>query len=344
MRILIVVPEQDRATGNRISAERFARRLRVHGHEVALCPTPLDPLPLRRAVAAFAPEVALLLHAYRSGSPWLEAGCPCPFLVFLTGTDLNHGLDDPQQAPTIRQTLAGAGSILLQNPLLAAAFRERLPALAPRLQLLPPAVELGTEPYPLRRRHGLPADRPLLLLPAGVRPVKGQRELLALLAGLVPQVPPFHLAYCGPLLDAGYGRRLLADLEPHPWASYLGVVPPAAMAAALRQADLVLNHSVSEGLPTALLEAATLGVPILARDIPGNAAVVTPGINGLLYRGAAEFTRHLTRLLADPPYRRSLSRPTTAYAPQQEAEQLAALCTAALADDNRCARIESDQV
>jgi len=326
MRILIVLPEQDRATGNRVTAERIARGLRGRDHQVELCATPLDPAPLRAALAAFRPELALLLHAYRSGRPWLEAGGTSPFLVLLTGTDLNQGLSDPGQSPAIRRVLGAAATILLQNPLLVPRFQAELPELAARLQLLPAAVELGTLPYPLRERHQLPGDRPLLLFPAGIRPVKGQRELLALLAPLAAGLPPFHLACCGPLLDAGYGRALLADIAGYPWADYLGVIPPEAMAAALRASDLVLNHSRDEGLPNALLEAATLGIPILARAIPGNAAVVTPGVNGLLYHDGAEFAAQLRRLLSDPACRTALSRPTTDYDPEQEAAQLDLLC------------------
>ncbi|AMV73295.1 GPMC system family 4 glycosyltransferase [Desulfuromonas carbonis] len=326
MRILIVLPEQDRATGNWVTAERFARGLRAGDHQVELCATPLDPAPLRTSLAAFRPELALLLHAYRSGRPWREAGGACPFLVLLTGTDLNQGLSDQGQSDTIRRVLGAAATILLQNPLLVARFQAELPELTARLQLLPAAVEPGTLSYPLRERHQLPEDRPLLLFPAGIRPVKGQRELLALLAPLAADLPPFHLACCGPLLDADYGRSLLTDLAAAPWADYIGIIPPAAMAAALRQSDLVLNHSRSEGLPNALLEAATLGVPILARAIPGNAAVVTPGINGLLYRDGAEFAAQLRRLLEDPAYRNTLSRPTTDYDPAQEAAQLDTLC------------------
>ena len=67
------------------------------------------------------------------------------------------------------------------------------------------------------------------------------------------------------------------------WASYLGVIPPEAMAAAMGGADVIINNSLSEGLANSLLEAATLGIPILARNNPGNAALVRHGINGLLF-------------------------------------------------------------
>ncbi len=115
-------------------------------------------------------------------------------------------------------------------------------------------------------------------------------ELLELFDRMAMESTDFHLAFCGPGLDDDYAKRLLAAIEGRPWASYLGTIAPEAMADAMRGADVVVNNSHTEGLANALLEAATIGIPILARDIPGNAAVVTHGINGLLYNDETVFS------------------------------------------------------
>ena len=49
---------------------------------------------------------------------------------------------------------------------------------------------------------------------------------------------------------------------------------------------VVVNSSRSEGMSQALLEAMTLQVPVLARDIPGNRAIVQDGVTGLLFSDA----------------------------------------------------------
>lgn len=328
MRVLIVVPQQDRVSGNWVSAERFRYGLQQLGHQVALHATPLQAEGrLRRRLREFAPQVALLLHAYRAGQPWQEeaAGLGIPCVVLLTGTDFNHGLNDPTQAETIHAVLNQAAGVLVQNPLVAAGLAASHPQLAARLRLLPPGVVLGTAPYDLRASHGLDRQRPLFLCAAGVRPVKGLLELLAMCARLVTAGETFQLAFCGPLLDMDYSRLLLAALAKHPWASYLGTIAPQAMASAMRGADVILNNSQSEGLANALLEAAVLGLPILARDIPGNAAVVRHNQNGLLYADEQEFARY-ARELIDPARRHQLSRPETRlYQPALEAAELAAI-------------------
>ncbi len=333
MNILIATPEQPSATGNWVTSKRFRKGLSALGHQVRLIGTPLEPHALEEETAKSTPDLVILLHAFRTGRPWLLATKPgpVPHIVVMTGTDVHQGLEDPQQAPVIEQVLEQAAAIVLQNPLTVEAVKGSRPDLATRLHYLAPGIELGTDPYRLREQHHLSPDAPLLLCPASLRPVKGVLELLSLCDPLAQLFPQLQLAFCGPNLDDEYGRHFFSALQQRPWASYLGVIPAEAMSAALREADVVLNNSVSEGLPNALIEAATLGRPILARDIPGNAAVVEIEVNGLLYRDQESFTRAASRLLSDAELRERLSRPRPdRYDTAQEAKGLEALCRQAL--------------
>jgi glycosyltransferase involved in cell wall biosynthesis len=333
VRLLIVVPTQDRATGNWVTAERLRHGMAVRSHAVHCIATDGTPEPLHTAVATTAPELVLLLHAWRSGRPWLASGCSQPCAVLLTGTDANHGLQDPDQAPLIATVLQRAAAILSQNPATVVELRRSQPALAPRLHLLPPGIRLGTAPYPdLRTRLGLRPGELLCLCPAGIRPVKGLIELLVLCEPLIREGRRIRLAFCGPVLDAEYGARFLNDLAARPWAAYLGVVPPDAMPALLRQADLIISNSTSEGLPNALVEAAVLGRPIVASAIPGHAAVVSDGGNGLLFGNPSGFLSAIRRLTDEPGLLRSLSRPDPLrYAPERETAVLEEVCRGILA-------------
>jgi glycosyltransferase involved in cell wall biosynthesis len=331
MRLLIVVPHQDAATGNRVTAARLQLGLTARGHTVAVVETDGDVAALRAATNAAAPEMALLLHAWRSGAPWLATGCPLPFAVLLTGTDVHIGMHDAQQAPLITAVLARAAAVISQNSLTVAALQRDQPALAGRLHYLPPGITLGATPYPWRERLA-DAQTLVLLCPAGIRPVKGILELPALLEPLLAAGRRLHLAVCGPVLDAGYGERVLAALASRPWTTYLGIIPPEAMPAAMREADIIVSNSANEGLPNALVEAAVLGRPIVARAIPGHAAVVTDGENGLLYSDQAGLRRAICRLYDEPGLRAALSRPDPErFSPEREAAVLEALCAGVLA-------------
>lgn len=325
MRILFVVPEQPRTTGNWVTALRHQQGLVALGHEVRLVATTGSVAGLECQVAEFAPDLVHLLHAYRAGRPWL--GCRqqafIPSVVSLTGTDLNHGLDSAEQGPSIRAVLQQAKAIIIQNRLTADSFAASHPDLTACLHHLAPGVSLGDEPFPLRQRDSISASSIVFLLPAGIRPVKANLELLQLFDSVAEAAPFCRLYFCGSILDESYGQRFLEALQARPWAQYIGEIPAAAMAAALSEVDVVLNHSVSEGLPNVLLEAAALGRPILARDIPGNRAAFIPDVNGVLYDSSESFIRQALALARDSALRQRLTQPPQKFrSPLDEASQL----------------------
>jgi glycosyltransferase involved in cell wall biosynthesis len=76
----------------------------------------------------------------------------------------------------------------------------------------------------------------------------------------------------------------------------------------LAHSHIVCLPSYGEGLPKALLEAASCGKPIVATDVPGCRDVVHHGENGLLVppRQAAPLATALERLIGDADLRRTL--------------------------------------
>lgn len=329
MRILIVLPQQASATGNHITAGRQAQGLRNLGETVEVAAIDLDGVDaLRQAVTSFRPDIVHLLHAWRTGKSWLalQGEFTLPYLVTLTGTDIHHDLATVERGPVCREVMRHAAAIVTQNPLTATALRQRFPAWFGRIRDLPQGIVLGDAPYPLRARHGIAAGTILFLHPAGIRPVKGNLELLELFAPVAAARPQALLALCGPELDASYADRLRTALANAPYARYLGTLPPTAMAAALRECDIVLNNSISEGLPQALLEATIVGVPLLASNIEGNRAAVIDGENGFLYGDAAQFREAALRLIDSPALRHRLGHPRPElYHPAIEAHALHAL-------------------
>lgn len=328
MRILIIVPKQHRISGNWVTARRLQQGLEKQGHQVVIFDTPLYPQGiLRDKTRDFPPDVALLLHAYRSGRPWVAetGGMGIPYVVLLTGTDINYSLNDPEEGPFTCSVLVQSAAVLVQNPLIMGELQDRRPELFSNLRNLSPGVVLGDAPYQLRTAHALARNLPLFLCPAGLRPVKGVLPLLEMFDQVVAERSDFQVVFCGPQIDAEYSRRFLAAVEQRPWSRYLGAIPPNAMASVMREADILLNNSQSEGLSNALIEAATIGLPILARNIPGNALVVRHNINGLLYNNEAEFKRYVLQMLGRGSHRRRSCSDAKRYNPDREATELAAI-------------------
>ncbi len=67
----------------------------------------------------------------------------------------------------------------------------------------------------------------------------------------------------------------------------------------LQSSDLYLSTSRFEGLPYGLIEAASVGLPIVASDVKGNNEVVSHGYNGFLFEKEAEAIKHIVKILSD---------------------------------------------
>jgi glycosyltransferase involved in cell wall biosynthesis len=64
--------------------------------------------------------------------------------------------------------------------------------------------------------------------------------------------------------------------------TFLGALPPEAVAAALQSADLMVLPSRGEGLPVSVVEAMALGRPVLATTAGGTGEVVQDRVTGVL--------------------------------------------------------------
>ncbi len=65
-----------------------------------------------------------------------------------------------------------------------------------------------------------------------------------------------------------------------------------------------------EGVPKSLLEAAAVGRPLVATDVPGNREIVCPGVNGILVppHSPSKLADAMERLIKDPALRRVYGR------------------------------------
>ena len=314
-RVAILTPfASPSVRGNAITTERIARGLRQRGLDLRLWDLSVMPeTAVEHQIDRFPPAVVHAFHAFRTGPAALRFArrVNVPLLVTVTGTDVNQDLGDPDSAPVVRRVLEGAAAISVFDESMAAAIVQALPDVAGRLVVIPQSVSF--EPAP--EGHWLPAAAlqrapgPIVLFPAGVRPVK--RPLLPIepLEHLLPEHPGLELVYVGPILDGETGEALAHALASRPWARHLGAVPHARMPALIEASDVVLNCSISEGgMANSVLEALHLGRAVLASDIPGNRSLVEDGVSGLLFDSVEEMTAKARRLLDDADLRLRLGQ------------------------------------
>ena len=329
MRLLIILPNQHKATGNFVTAKRLQAGLQELGMTVVLFAVDANNTDeFSSAIKQFKPEHLLLLHAWRSGRFWLDdtTSCCIPATILLSGTDINQDIYDLEKRPVIEKVLQNAAAIVGQNRQTVEIIQQQNPVWVNRLHHIQPGVSLGTTPYPLRTIHGIADHCKLFLHPAGIRPVKANLELLKLCDRLAKNNQNFSIAFCGPELDPDYFTLFITAIDQRPWAHYLGVIPSDAMPSAMSEADVILNNSISEGMSNALLEALATGRPVLARNIPGNASIQSSDGNILFYSSDDEFFDLAQQLLANPiPVEHSNTAISNRFSAESEANKFAAL-------------------
>ena len=312
--------------GNAVTVERIARGLRARGADIEVWDlSAMGRASIERRASDYRPELVHAFHAYRAGPLGLALArrIGCPLVVTLTGTDANLDLFDAERAPAVRQVLESAAAVTAFHDSVAAMVARAAPEISARIVVVPQSVDLHDPSLPDR-----PAPRargPIMLFPAGIRPVKRPLFPLAPLDSVAARYPGFELRYIGPILDVSEGEALLRALDSRPWARHLGEVPHAAMAALLRDADVVLNCSLSEGgMANSVLEALACGRAVLASDIAGNRSVIEDGVTGLLFSGPGDFADKAGLLLGDLALRERLGEAGRARASrfglQQEIE------------------------
>ncbi|KAM9621620.1 glycosyltransferase 1 domain-containing protein 1 isoform 2-T2 [Trichechus inunguis] len=107
-------------------------------------------------------------------------------------------------------------------------------------------------------------------------------------------------------VDPVFTREVKAKVKRSAGVRLLGEMPREDLHAAVKNCFAVVNSSVSEGMSAAILEAMDLEVPVLARNIPGNSAVVKHEVTGLLFSDPQEFVQLAKRLVSDPALEREM--------------------------------------
>jgi len=151
-----------------------------------------------------------------------------------------------------------------------------------RIQVLHNAVdsEQRFEPVDLRAEFGLPPDSQVIVAAGRLSPEKGHRLLVQAMRILArSRADAFAL-----ILGSGREEQALrvqireSGLEGR---VILGGFRTDVMRC-LAAADVIVNPSLTEGLPNVVLEAMSVGAPVVATDVGGVSELVIPGETGWL--------------------------------------------------------------
>jgi putative glycosyltransferase (TIGR04348 family) len=313
--IIIVTPAgAGTRTGNRHTAQRWARLLRALGHRVRVC------VEWQGQSA----DLLLALHARRSHASieaFRRAYPDRALVVVLTGTDLYRDLPHSREA---RRSLALATRIVVLQD-------EARRMLAPALRRKAHVVYQSSDAHAGR---ALPRDRFRIAVVGHLREEKDPFRAVAALTRLPPR-PRIELVQVGDALTPEMARAAHAWMRREPRYRWLGGRAHAAALGWIARSQLLVVSSLMEGGANVICEAARIGTPVIASRISGNIGMLGRGYPGFFAVGdSAALARRIARVAREP---RALGRLAAAlrarrarFTPRAEQAALASVLGAAL--------------
>lgn len=232
-----------------------------------------------------------------------------PYAVYFGGSDIPGANPSrykalyPLLTPLLRAIWRGAEFRTVCSQDLVRLGREADPK--SEFTLIPNGVETG---------RFKPIERPLnpkvkILFIGRLIPRKGfQRVIRALPAVRKAAKVPFEVEVVGSgafreELDGIAEKLGVSDL-----IKYVGTIPYDQLEKAYQYADIFVLTSLSEGMPSVILEAMGVSLPIVASDVGGNNEIVKEGENGRLIQGddIEKLAQDLAELINDKDLRRRM--------------------------------------
>lgn len=242
-------------------------------------------------------------------SPCLQVAGTRPVIACLRGSDMDALLLHPRYRDLLQACLAKATWICSANQKYI-YVASQLTSVENRSSIMP--VDSGFRPSrawePSAINRGMaghvslfrPVKNVHILLEAYARVPPGLRRGLLLVGDYSPEATGYK-DRCAEIV-----RRHSLDTE----VTITGVLSPERVCAMLQQMRVFVMCSANEGMPTALVEAASLGVPIVATQVGGMAECVENEVSGLLVPpdDPEGLARAITRVLDDEQLAVNLSQ------------------------------------
>ena len=267
----------------------------------------------RLATPALRPDVWFTYHLYHKAPDWLgppiSAALGIPYVV-AEASIAGKQRDGPWAIGHAGATAAitAATAVFIVNPADVAAIRALRRDAADDL-LLPPFIDIRRFVGDAPCRHApAPGDRARLVVVAMMREgakLASFRVLAAALARIPGKAWEIEIIGDGPARPAV--EAAFAPL-PRDRVRFAGALAPSAIAARLAAGDAFVWPAIDEAFGMALIEAQACGLPVVAGDSPGVAAVVDDGVTAVLtpMGDVDAFAAAIGRLVDDPTLRQMM--------------------------------------
>ena len=234
-----------------------------------------------------------------------------PFILFAYGSDI---LVDPARSPLHRaitiHVVKSADLVLIDSEVQRRAVLS-LGCLPQRIVSFPWFDEHALQGVHSDRtfRNRLGWRRKLIVVCSRTHePRYSVDTLIRAMPRVVQEAPDVRFLIFGRGSQTPQLIRLAHELNVWPYVYFAGNAPRNQLLRYMKDCDLYVSTSLSDGTSSSLLEAILLGVPVIVTAIEGNREWITDGINGLMFpvRDTEQLARAIVDLAKNPLERKSL--------------------------------------
>ena len=190
-----------------------------------------------------------------------------PFVLTFHGSDMNSWPDEyPERVADLTSAVGRAGAVFAVSEALARRVHDVTGVMPVHLPLGSDHRSLVAGAMPradARSLLGLPMDAVVVLFVGNLKPTKGVRELAE---AILSVGRPFLGVFVGSGSEEGQG---LDDARAPGLLEYRGPQAHEDVIRYMSAADVLVLPSHLEGLPTVLVEAGSLGLPVIASAVGG---------------------------------------------------------------------------
>lgn len=286
-------------------------------------------LRMSRAIEAFAPDVVLLSD---HGAPglWLRKRAGQRFVLVSHHNPARiaqeSGLGDFSQADVRtaiwleNQILQKIDHVICPSHYMLGWFKKTYRYSGP-VSVAPNMIDLSTVDAialaPLHKRLQFPAGAKFVYLPSAGSRIKGADYLIAVINKLLSLVKDAVGFY----IPGDVEPEIAHALQTHPAAASIflpGQINYPQHVGIVKSCDIAISPALMENFSMAILEAAYLGLPVVAFQRGGNADIIADGENGYLIAGLdADAMAVQAADLLNSPQLSSLKRSAEAYTRQK---------------------------
>ena len=290
MKIALVTPAPAQFhTGNRTTADRWARLLSQLGHQVNV-QNSWDGEECDLLIALHARRSFPAIQRFRQKHPI------APLVVALTGTDVYGDLESSAEAIC---SLELASRIVVLQTLAAEAVPE---SARRKVRVIYQSAE---RPSPSAR--GEEGQFQVCVL-AHLRAVKDPLRVAYAVRGL-PSLSKIQVKHAGAVLDPDFGRQVEAEQRTNPRYHWLGPLAHENAMDLLARSHMLVLTSQLEGGANVISEAIAISIPVISSLIPGSAGILGSDYPGYFPVGdSAALREQLLRAESDDRFYRDLQQ------------------------------------